>query len=167
MSLEAPRVGSALGTAAAPGASPQYWGGVRRAALLIDRGIGRTAEAIGALLVAAEGCILFAGVVSRYVFNSPLMWTDELANFLFLWLAMLGAVVALRNDGHMRLSTFVNRVGPEWGNWLGTVAALIVIGRSVVSDRYDKVAMPKVKAIGTPMPTQIATITTKNRIRLP
>ena len=38
----------------------------------------------------AETCILFAGVVSRYVFNSPLMWTDELANFLFLWLAMLG-----------------------------------------------------------------------------
>ncbi len=86
------------------------------------------AEALGALLVLAEVGILFAGVVSRYVFDSPLMWTDELANFLFLWLAMLGAVVAFRRDGHMRLTTFVNwRLSPERGRWLGTVGALIVI----------------------------------------
>jgi hypothetical protein len=40
-------------------------------------------------------------------------------------------------------------------------------GRSVVSDRYEKVAMPKVKAIGTPISTQMATRTTKNKTRLP
>jgi TRAP-type C4-dicarboxylate transport system permease small subunit len=48
--------------------------------------------------VPAPHCILFAGVVSRYVFDRPLMWTDELANFLFLWLAMMGTVVALWRD---------------------------------------------------------------------
>jgi tripartite ATP-independent transporter DctM subunit len=102
-------------------------GGLRRAAFAADRWIGVGAEFIGAALVLAETCILFAGVVSRYVFNSPLMWTDELATFLFLWLAMIGAVVALRHDGHMRLTTFATWVGPEWGGLLGTVAELIVI----------------------------------------
>jgi tripartite ATP-independent transporter DctM subunit len=109
---------------AAPGAAR---GGLRRAAFAADRWIGVGAEFVGAALVLAETCILFAGVVSRYVFNSPLMWTDELATFLFLWLAMIGAVVALRRDGHMRLTTFATWVGPEWGGWLGTVAELIVI----------------------------------------
>src|SRR5580700_3891135 len=89
--------------------------------------IGRAAEFIGALLVLAETCILFTGVVSRYVFDSPIMWTDELATFLFLWLAMFGAVVALRRDGHMRLTTFVTWCPGVWGNWLGTVAQLVVI----------------------------------------
>ncbi len=103
------------------------WGGVRRAAFTLDIVIGRVAEALGALLVVAETCILFAGVVSRYVFNSPIMWTDELGTFLFLWLAMLGAVVALRRDGHMRLTTFVNWCSPDLGTWLGTVAELVVI----------------------------------------
>jgi tripartite ATP-independent transporter DctM subunit len=103
------------------------WGGVRRAAMTLDIVIGRVAEAAGALLVLAETCILFAGVVSRYVFNSPIIWTDELANFLFLWLSMIGAVVALRHDGHMRLTTFVNWCAPKWGGWLGTVAELVVI----------------------------------------
>ena len=72
-------------------------------------------EAIGAALVLAEVVILFAGVVSRYVFDSPIFWTDELANFLFLWLSMLGMVVALRGDGHMRLTTLANWVPATLG----------------------------------------------------
>jgi tripartite ATP-independent transporter DctM subunit len=103
------------------------WGGVRRAAFILDTLIGRTAEFIGAMLVLVETCILFAGVVSRYVFNSPIIWTDELATFLFLWLSMIGAVVAVRRDGHMRLTTFVSWCTPKWSNWLGTVAELVVI----------------------------------------
>ena len=102
-------------------------GGVRRIALAVDMVIGQVVEFIGALLVLAETGILFAGVVSRYLFNSPIIWTDELATFLFLWLAMIGAVVALRRDGHMRLTTFVSWVGPQWGGWLATLASLILI----------------------------------------
>jgi tripartite ATP-independent transporter DctM subunit len=103
------------------------WAATRRFALKVDFAVGTLAEAVGAALVLAETCILFAGVVSRYVFNSPLMWTDELANFLFLWLAMLGTVVAFRRDGHMRLTTFVNSLSRERGEWLGTIGALVVI----------------------------------------
>jgi tripartite ATP-independent transporter DctM subunit len=103
------------------------WGGVRRAGAVLDWLIGRIAEFVGALLVLAETCILFAGVVSRYVFNSPLMWTDELATFLFLWLAMVGAVVAVRRGAHMRLTTFIEWVAPNVRSWLATVAELVVI----------------------------------------
>src|SRR3954470_15252583 len=113
--------------AAPVGGIGMSWRGVRRTAFAIDMLIGRVTEFVGAMLVLVETCILFAGVVSRYVFNSPIIWTDELATFLFLWLAMIGAVVALRRDGHMRLTTFVNWCTPQRRGWLGTVAALIVI----------------------------------------
>jgi tripartite ATP-independent transporter DctM subunit len=122
MSTEAPEFASPIAAA-----REDAWAGLRRRALMADRTIGVLAEAIGAALVVAEICILFAGVVSRYVFDSPLMWTDELANFLFLWLSMLGTVVALRRGEHMRLTTFVNSLRPQWGRWLGTVGALVVI----------------------------------------
>lgn len=75
---------------AQPASAGMSLGGVRRIAFRIDTIIGQVTEAIGAVLVVAEICILFSGVVSRYVFNSPIIWTDELATFLFLWLAMLG-----------------------------------------------------------------------------
>jgi len=101
--------------------------GFRHLAGKIDGAIGALCEVTGAALVLAETCILFAGVVSRYVFSRALMWTDELANFLFLWLAMLGMVVALRRNEHMRLMTLVNSLSPKRGQWLSTVGALIVI----------------------------------------
>jgi tripartite ATP-independent transporter DctM subunit len=103
------------------------WIGVRRVAAVLEWAVGRIAEFVGALLLLAETCILFAGVVSRYVFDSPLMWTDELATFLFLWLAMFGAVVAVRRGAHMRLTTFIEWVSPNVRTWLATVAELVVI----------------------------------------
>jgi NAD(P) transhydrogenase subunit beta len=50
---------------------------------------------LSAVLVVAEICVLLDGVTARYVFHQPLVWSDELASILFLWLSMLGFVVAL------------------------------------------------------------------------
>jgi tripartite ATP-independent transporter DctM subunit len=78
-----------------------------------DRMLGGVVEAVAALLVLAEICVLFAGVVSRYVFHAPLVWSDELASILFLWLSMLGAVVALRRGEHMRMTALLQKVTPS------------------------------------------------------
>ena len=67
MNLDTPEFATAIAQPAAPG-----WAALRRGAFLLDQAIGRTCEAIGATLVVAEVCILFAGVVSRYVLDSPL-----------------------------------------------------------------------------------------------
>jgi tripartite ATP-independent transporter DctM subunit len=92
--------------AAAMGAS-----GLRSWTASLEAGLGAVVEAAAALLVGAEIAILLAGVLSRYVFDSPLVWSDELASILFLWLAMLGAVIAFRRDEHMRMTAVVGRLG--------------------------------------------------------
>src|SRR5205085_5114121 len=91
-----------------------------------DRVIALLTEVPAAVLVGLEILILLAGVISRYVFNSPLTWSDELASILFLWLAMLGAVIALRRGEHMRLTTFLGRAGPQWRGRLEALGAVIV-----------------------------------------
>jgi tripartite ATP-independent transporter DctM subunit len=78
-----------------------------------DRVLGGAVETVAALLVLAEICVLFAGVVSRYVFHAPLVWSDELASILFLWLSMLGAAVALRRGEHMRMTALLQKVQPS------------------------------------------------------
>lgn len=88
----------------------------------VDRGLGAVVETIAAGLVLAEIIVLFAGVVSRYVFHQPLVWSDELASIMFLWLSMLGAVVALRRGEHMRMTALVNHVQPHTRALLDTVA---------------------------------------------
>ena len=77
----------------------------------VDRLLTRGLEHLTALLVVAEIVILFVGIVARYVFHDPLIWSDELASLLFLWLAMLGAALALRRSEHMRMTALVNRAG--------------------------------------------------------
>jgi len=93
-----------------------------RVAQAADRLLGRSVEVIAALLVLTEIGVLFAGVVARYVFHSPIVWSDELASILFLWLSMLGAVVALRRGEHMRMTAFVDGVSPSTRALLDTMA---------------------------------------------
>src|SRR3954466_11671309 len=92
----------------------------------VDRALGWLTEVPAAVLVVAEIGILVAGVISRYVFNAPLTWSDELASTLFLWLAMLGAVIALRRGEHMRLAFLVGLAPPRWQHWLETFATMVV-----------------------------------------
>jgi tripartite ATP-independent transporter DctM subunit len=75
-----------------------------------DRWIGNAVEIAAAILLIAEIIILFSGILARYVFHRPLVWSDELASILFLWLAILGAVIAFRRGEHLRMTTFVNRL---------------------------------------------------------
>ncbi|RYE87306.1 MAG: TRAP transporter large permease subunit, partial [Oxalobacteraceae bacterium] len=73
---------------------------------------------LAAGLVVVEVLVLAAGVFARYVLNRPLVWSDELASALFLWLAMLGAVIALGRGEHMRLTAVVGMLPPPLRPWL-------------------------------------------------
>ncbi|HYZ61638.1 MAG TPA: TRAP transporter large permease subunit [Acetobacteraceae bacterium] len=75
------------------------------------------------LVVVAEVVILLVGIVARSVFNSPIVWSDELASILFLWLAMLGTAIAIQRTSHMRLTFFVSLLSPRARVWAETLAA--------------------------------------------
>jgi len=89
---------------------------------LVERILRRGVEAAAALLVLAEIGILFLGVVARFVLHRPIVWTDELASILFLWLAMLGSVIALQRGQHMRLTAIVTTRPPLWRGRAETLA---------------------------------------------
>ena len=72
--------------------------------------------------------ILLSGVVSRYLFHHALVWTDELATIIMLWLSMLGAVIAWRRSEHMRLTALARAIGGRASQWFDATVALIVAG---------------------------------------
>jgi tripartite ATP-independent transporter DctM subunit len=69
-------------------------------------------ERVVAALVLADVVILLLGVIARYVFQHPLIWTDDLAQAVFLWLGMIGSVVALNRGEHMRMTALLARAKP-------------------------------------------------------
>jgi len=110
----------------------------------IDTALGLLVEIPAAILVVAEVIILFAGVIARYVLHAPLIWSDELASILFLWLAMLGSAVALRRGEHMRMTVMVANAKPAMRAYLDVVATcaalafLILIVRPAYEYAYEE-----------------------------
>jgi tripartite ATP-independent transporter DctM subunit len=99
---------------------------IRRSLLgRIDGALLHLVEFSAAVLIAIEAIVLLAGVVARYVFHRPLIWSDDLANLLFMWLIMLGAVIALRRGAHMRLTVLVNADIPQLKPWLEAIAVVV------------------------------------------
>ena len=114
-------------------------GRAARFAQSAERVLGLSIEMIAAALIAAEIGILLAGVIARYFLRTPLVWTDEAASILFLWLACLGAVVALRRGEHMRMTALVAKASPRLQAYFDTVgiAAALAFLLLVVGPAYE------------------------------
>ena len=86
--------------------------------------IMRPVEFVAAALVAFIVCVLLLGVTSRYVFSLPFVWVDEVASISFIWLAMLGAAIAIDRNEHLRLTLFVNMMPQRLRGFVETFALL-------------------------------------------
>jgi TRAP-type C4-dicarboxylate transport system permease small subunit len=67
------------------------------------------AKGEAAVLIAIVGVmtvVVFLQVLYRYVFAQPLQWSEELARYLFVWLSIMGATLALQKKGHFGLDLF-------------------------------------------------------------
>lgn len=78
-------------------------------------------EGLCALLVLSEVALLVAGVISRYL-HLPVIWIDELASTLFVWMAMLGSALAMRRGQHMRLTVLLERCSQPVQEMLQAIA---------------------------------------------
>ncbi len=67
--------------------------------------LDRTLEAIACALLVALLVVVLLGVLTRAA-NAPLIWTDEGARFLMVWLASFGWMVAGRRRAHVRIRYF-------------------------------------------------------------
>ncbi|WP_425606000.1 TRAP transporter large permease subunit [Paraburkholderia sejongensis] len=100
---------------------------VVRVGSALETAIKWITEVPAALLLVAEVVLLLTNVFCRYVLQQPLIWGDELASILFIWLSMLGAVVALRRGEHLRLTMFVARMSPQNRAFAQTLGNFIVM----------------------------------------
>jgi C4-dicarboxylate transporter DctQ subunit len=61
-------------------------------------------EAVICLLLSVMVLITFVTVVTRYVFDLPLSYIDQLVPNLFVWVTFLGASAAVKRRAHLGLS---------------------------------------------------------------
>ena len=54
--------------------------------------------------------MVFGNVVLRYGFNSGISISDEMSRYCFIWLTYIGAMVAMREKGHLGVDTLVRHL---------------------------------------------------------
>ena len=79
----------------------------------------------GLLLVIVA--LVFVNVVGRYFLHAPIRWSDEVAQFLFLWLSYLGALAALMGGRHYSFPNVINMLPANLRLAAKTVSDLIVL----------------------------------------
>lgn len=75
---------------------------------------------------------VFLNVVLRILFNSGLTWSEELSRYLFVFVTYIGAISAMRTNGHMIVDMLISKVNPKMQMLLyavsqGLIAVLMCI----------------------------------------
>jgi TRAP-type C4-dicarboxylate transport system permease small subunit len=104
----------------------------RRGLIAMPRMFDRALEIVACALLFLLLVIVLSGVVSRAA-GEPLIWTDEGARFVMVWLASFGWMIAGRRRAHVRIRYFQNLLPPglhhgvEWVIQL----AMVVFGAAL------------------------------------
>lgn len=83
------------------------WQGVAKQPMI--KVIRHSLEITICTLLVVLTAVVFSQVISRYFLHAPLSWSEELARFLLMWLAMLSAAYAFRTKSHFALRVIVER----------------------------------------------------------
>jgi TRAP-type C4-dicarboxylate transport system permease small subunit len=89
-------------------------------------GTCRGIEAVIAFMLAVMVVLVFGNVVLRYGFNSGITVSEEISRWLFIWMTFLGAIVALREHGHLGVDMLVQRL-PRAGKKACLLAGHVVM----------------------------------------
>ncbi|HSI59580.1 MAG TPA: TRAP transporter small permease [Ideonella sp.] len=70
----------------------------------------RAIEWLLVALLAVMVVLVFGNVVLRYAFNSGIVFSEEVSRFLFMWLTLLGALIAMHDGAHLGMTSLVARL---------------------------------------------------------
>jgi TRAP-type C4-dicarboxylate transport system permease small subunit len=77
----------------------------------------RAYDRLTTLLLAFTGFVMFslaiANAAMRYLFDSPLIWAEEISRYAMVWSTMLGVALAYRAAQHVSITILVDNLNPR------------------------------------------------------
>ncbi|MCX7788542.1 MAG: TRAP transporter small permease [Spirochaetes bacterium] len=98
----------------------------------IYQGVNRFLNALGVTLFILIFSVVLLQVFMRYVLGSPLVWSEELARYLFIWVSYLGWVYASRGGTHIQISAFFESLPPLIRRWIWIAHQILILVFAVV-----------------------------------
>lgn len=97
---------------------------------------------VGCLMIAAVA-VNFANIVGRYVFSKPLIWGEEVMQFMNVWAVMLGAAVVTFHGSHLRMDAFYNLAPHSMRRVLDALTKIltILVSLYIIYQCFQMIAM--------------------------
>lgn len=98
-------------------------------------------------LMGSMAALVFLNVVTRYLFNNSIIWVEELTQYEMIWVAYLGAGLALREGRHVAVDTLQDLLPAALRRYLRTLLALamalflallVVLGAQIVAFTWNQ-----------------------------
>jgi TRAP-type C4-dicarboxylate transport system permease small subunit len=103
------------------------------------RALLRAARVFGVLLVIALILIIAGNIVFRELLHVALVWADETAITLFVWIAFIGAGISFAENARIRFTFVVDMFPPAaraWVEVLVSYVGLVLFAGFVVTGAY-------------------------------
>ena len=70
-------------------------------------------SAIMAIMLLIICIVMIMQVIARYIFNSPLVWSEEVARDLFIWMTMIGFSYNARTNNNIEMTLLTDKFSPK------------------------------------------------------
>jgi TRAP-type C4-dicarboxylate transport system permease small subunit len=90
--------------------------------------INKTFEFMLVTIVVLQAVLLMASVLFRYLFNSPIIWGDEIVRYSLIWMTFVGAAMATKEKQHIQVDVIdmvLPKLGQKITNWFVDV---VIVG---------------------------------------
>jgi len=97
----------------------------------VDRMLGAVERWISILTLATIVIATSAGVIFRYGFDSPLLWSNDMGTLSLVWLTFIGASMVMKGEGHIAIDFVLRALSGTAKKALSAVLLLCILGSLV------------------------------------
>lgn len=71
--------------------------------------------------------VLTVQIIARFIFNSPIIWSEEFSRYVYVWLVYLGVSYCATQDTHVRVTLLLDRLVPSVQLYLKGICNFIIV----------------------------------------
>ncbi|MCZ4289925.1 TRAP transporter small permease [Hoeflea alexandrii] len=125
--------------------------------LAIKKTIIKLAEWMLMLMLLAMTGVMFGQIIWRYLLEAPLVWSEELALLLMVWMTFLGSALMLERKEHVAIDVFVDLLPDGLKRLMQILGAIVILifncaltyGAFIIADTAWESLMPGLKISGS------------------
>ncbi len=89
-------------------------------------------EAVCAVLMVALAVIVFVQVFNRFVLQTPLAWSEDLAMLLYQWVVFVGAALGVKRLRHFGIELVVRQFPERWRRRIALLTPVVMLIVAIV-----------------------------------